>query len=67
MREGEQRSQCYLSLFSFHSNLVDHCEDQNFWDAVQMFCERIFLVPAPPPGCLFLVSPAPFPGEHMHL
>lgn len=45
-----------LSL-SFHSNLVDECEDLKFWESVQMFCERIFLIPALPPGMLSLVWP----------
>ena len=42
--------------FSFHSNLVEECEDRNFWEVVKMFSERVFLVPAPPPGYLSVVS-----------
>lgn len=42
------------ALSGFHNNLVEQCEDFNFWRAVKMFSERIFLVPTPPPGSLSL-------------
>ena len=45
---------CYF-LCRFHSNLVNEAEDKEFWEVVREFCERIFMIPAPPPGSLSLV------------
>lgn len=51
-----EESQCVLVYCSFYRWLTDNDEVLDFWCSLREFAERVFLIPAPPPGLLSLVN-----------
>ncbi len=45
----------HVHVCRFYRWLSD-CDELYFWSGVREFAERVFLVPAPPPGLLSIVS-----------